>query len=122
MTTTDLATIDFDNWTDQQEQDAINQLAKQSRPRHIIGGNQFIAEFPDKKRVTLPLTLSLADINAMTQNNEDDAVQQVITLLERLGDKKTVDTITTEPVASMAAIASDYFETIQKITGATMGK
>lgn len=120
--TTDIDRIDFDAWNDKKENEAIDALAKASRPRHAIGGDLYIALLPDGTRIKLPLRLSLADVQAITTDPTSDGVDQVIKLLDRIGDKKTTDIIKNAPIATMSAIADDYFQIIGKITNTTLGK
>lgn len=117
----DLNSIDFDDWDDAKETAAIEQIAKNVKPRHIIGGDMFIVEFADKKRIVLPLRISLDDVEAISSTT-NDGIEQIRILLDRIGDKETTRIISAEPIAAMTSVAIDYFAAIEKISGATMGK
>lgn len=120
-TNLDLDAVDFDDWDETKEQEALKAAARSAKCRHIIGGDCFIGRFPDGTKVKLPLRLSLADIEEITRD-DTDSVTQFTRVLEKVGGRKTADTIAKQPTTSMIDMANSYFTAYQKINELVLEK
>ena len=83
MTTNTIPDIDFDDWTSEQEEAALKQLAQAAKCKYAIGDNHFYGKFPDGTIISMPLNLSLDDVNDITEGDVS-SVDQFTRLIENL--------------------------------------
>ena len=109
---------DFDAWSDSDEEKAIEAVATSIKVPHIIVENSFVGRFPSGEIVTVPLRVpvEIADV----ADQETNPVDQLRSILDKLGDKKATETILSQGLLETVAFANSYFLTIQKIAGASL--
>lgn len=108
---------DFDSWTPEDEEKAIAALAPEIK--HIIVERSFIGRFSDGVIVKLPLSISLDDIDALTEET-DNPVDQVKILLERIGGKDALSDFTSQNMSDTIAMAQRFFSVFSRIAGASV--
>lgn len=108
---------DFDSWTEDNETQAIAALIP--KVQHIIVGKDFIGRFEDGTIVKLPLSLSVDEIDALTEKTENP-VDQVKVLLEQLGGKEAVAEFTRQNMTETIAMANRFFAVFARIAGAAL--
>ena len=86
MTTNTIPDIDFDDWTSEQEEAALKQLAQAAKCKYAIGDNHFYGKFPDGTIISMPLNLSLDDVNDITEGDVS-SVDQFTRLIEKIAGK-----------------------------------
>lgn len=113
----------FDNWSQQDEQEALANVVKASRVRHVIKNNEFWALTPSKNIYKLPLALSIEDFTRLDQAQSDsDQINQLKRLLKAFAGSEQAKKLEKEPILIAFNILSDYGETLAKIQGADLGK
>lgn len=108
---------DFDNWTEDDETKAIAALAPQIK--HIIVEKNFIGRFEDGTIVRLPLSISVDDLDALTETTENP-VDQVKVLLEQVGGKEALADFTRQNLTETIAMADRFFQVFTRIAGASL--
>lgn len=112
----------FDNWDEAQEEAAIAVAAAAADVKHVIvEGKIFAGRFPDGTVVQAPLTFSVADLEAITADN-DNPVDQLKALFSRIGDDLSVVVLESQNLASVVIYAEKFFATFSKIAEVAMGK
>ena len=109
---------DFDSWSEDDEEKAIEAVATSIKVPHIIVENSFVGRFPSGEIVKVPLRVpvEIADI----ADQETNPVDQLRSILDKLGDKKATETILSQGLLETVAFANSYFSTIQRIAGASL--
>ena len=100
--------IDFDNWDDKKEEAALKEIAAAAKCKYAIGDQHFYGRFPDGTVLSMPLDISLEDVNEISQDDVASADQ--------------VETFISQPTPSMIDMANKYFETFQKINQLVLEK
>ena len=108
---------DFDSWTEEAETKALAALAPDIK--HIIVEKDFIGRFEDGTIVKLPLSLSVDEVDALTEKTENP-VDQVKVLLEQLGGKDAVAEFTRQNMTETIAMANKFFTVFARIAGASL--
>ena len=73
---------EFDDWDETKETEALAEVAKQVKVRHIIKNNEYWALTPGGTVYKLPLYLSIADFEALSGASTDtDSLDQVKRIL-----------------------------------------
>ena len=121
MTTNTIPDIDFDDWTSEQEEAALNQLAQAAKCKYAIGDNHFYGKFPDGTIISMPLNLSLDDVNDITEGDVS-SVDQFTRLIEKIAGKDDAKKFLAQPTPSMIDMANKYFETFQKLNQLVLEK
>ena len=121
MTTNTLPDIDFDDWTSEQEEAALKQLAQAAKCKYAIGDNHFYGKFPDGTIISMPLNLSLDDVNDITEGDVS-SVDQFTRLIEKIAGKDDAKKFLAQPTPSMIDMANKYFETFQKLNQLVLEK
>lgn len=80
--TTSIPEIDFDSWTPEQEEAALKQIAQAAKCKYAIGDNHFYGRFPDGTIINLPLSISLEDVNEISEGDVA-SVDQFTRLIEK---------------------------------------
>ena len=113
--------IDFDNWDDKKEEAALKEIAAAAKCKYAIGYQHFYGRFPDGTVLSMPLDISLEDVNEISQDDVA-SVDQFIRLLEKITGPDQVETFISQPTPSMIDMANKYFETFQKINQLVLEK
>lgn len=108
---------DFDAWSEADEEKALAALAPEIK--YIIVEKNFIGRFSDGTIVKLPLSITLDDIDALTEKTENP-VDQVKVLLERIGGKDAVSEFTKQNMADTIAMAGKFFSIFSRTAGASL--
>ena len=114
---TEVVEYDFDNWTEDDEAKAIAALAPQIK--HIIVEKNFIGRFEDGTIVRLPLSISVDDLDALTEKTENP-VDQVKILLEQMGGTDALADFTRQNLPETIAMADRFFTVFSRIAGASL--
>ena len=114
---TEVVEYDFDSWTEEDETKALAALAPDIK--HIIVEKDFIGRFEDGTIVKLPLSLSVDEIDELTEKTENP-VDQVKVLLEQLGGKDAVAEFTRQNMTETIAMANKFFTVFARIAGASL--
>jgi hypothetical protein len=107
---------DFDSWSEEDEEKAIAALVPQIK--HIIVEKTFVGRFPDGVIVKLPLSISLDDIDAMSETTPNP-VDQVKELLNRMGGPEALAEFTRHDLAETIVMAERFFQVFTRIAGAS---
>lgn len=113
--TTSIPEIDFDSWTPEQEEAALKQIAQAAKCKYAIGDNHFYGRFPDGTIINLPLSISLEDVNEISEGDVA-SVDQFTRLIEKIAGKEDAEKFLAQPTPSMIDMANKYFEIFQNST------
>lgn len=119
--TTSIPEIDFDSWTPEQEEAALKQIAQASKCKYAIGDNHFHGRFPDGTIINLPLSISLEDVNEISEGDVA-SVDQFTRLIEKIAGKEDAEKFLAQPTPSMIDMANKYFEIFQKLNQLVLEK
>lgn len=108
---------DFDNWSEEDEAKAIAALAPEIK--HIIVEGNFLGRFEDGTIVRLPLSITLNELDALTEKT-DNPVDQVKVLLEQMGGKDALAEFTRHNMTETIAMANRFFTVFARIAGASV--
>lgn len=112
----------FDSWSEEDEEAAIAEAAAAvDVPCILIEGRIVAGRFPDRTVVKAPLTFSVADLDAVTAEH-DNEVDQVKALLARMGGEQAVEQLNRQNLASVIIFASKFFEMFQRVATVALGK
>lgn len=106
---------DFDNWTDDDETAAIAALAPEVK--HIIVEKTFVGRFEDGVIVQLPLTITLNDLDELSESTENP-VEQVKTMLRKLGGDEAARQFADHNFTETLAMTTRFFDVFQRVAGA----
>ncbi|WP_416444742.1 hypothetical protein AB3K78_15540 [Leucobacter sp. HNU] len=109
--------IDFDAWTEADEERAIAALVPEVQ--HIIVGRKFIGRFSDGETVELPLTLSLDDIDELEQQGLAP-VDQVKHLLTTLAGEQETAKFTKHDIFETTQLATRFFRIFERVNQASL--
>ena len=113
---------DFESWDEAAEEAAIAEAAAASDVKYIIvEGKTYVARFPDGQIIKVPLTVSLADIEAITTETSDE-MQQVKSLLQILGQDDDLEVLGNEDILAVTDFAAKYFRVFEKISQVALGE
>lgn len=108
---------DFDKWSEEDEAKAIAALAPEVK--HIIVEGNFLGRFEDGTIVRLPLSITLNELDALTEKT-DNPVDQVKVLLEQMGGKEALAEFTRHNMTETIAMANRFFTVFARIAGASV--
>jgi hypothetical protein len=108
---------DFDNWSEADEEKALAALAPQIK--YIIVEKTFVGRFEDGVIVKLPLSISLDDIDQLTDDFQNP-VDQVKELLKTMGGEESVKEFTRHNMTETIAMAEKFFSVFSRIAGASV--
>lgn len=114
---------DFDAWTAEDEEKAIEASAEQMKVKHLIkdGSVWFLA--PHGHIYKLPLALSIDDFVKLSDIKSDvEQIQTLKDLLAAFAGEEAAKELAKEPVMVPMNILSAYGEIIAKVQGADLGK
>jgi hypothetical protein len=106
---------DFDNWTDDDEEKAVVALIPDIK--HIIVEKNFVGRFEDGVIIQLPLNITLADLDEMSEKTENP-VEQVKQLLLKLGGEDAVREFATHNFTETLAMTTRFFDVFERVAGA----
>lgn len=113
---------EFDAWTPEQEEAAIQEMAKAAAIRYIVSEHRFfVAKFPDGHVMKVPLSISLDDFETLP---DDDAgpVKQVEALLGLFGQEDDQRYLAGQSFPTVIDFAAKYFAVFQRVAGASVGE
>lgn len=108
---------DFDNWSEEDEEKAIAALAPDVR--HIIVEKNFIGRFTDGAVVTLPIRLTVDDIDEL-DSVSPSPVDQLKHLLTKIGGADAAKEFTSHDIAEAMILATKYFGVLRRVAGASL--
>lgn len=108
---------DFDSWSEEDEAKAIAALVPDVR--HIIVEGNFIGRFVDGKIVTLPVKLSVDDIDEL-DTVSPSPVDQLKHLLTKIGGPDAAKEFTSHDIAEAMLLATKYFDVLRRVAGASL--
>lgn len=114
---------DFDAWTQEDEDKALEAVATQMDVKHLIkdGSVWFLA--PHGHIYKLPLALSIDDFVKLSDIKSDvEQIQTLKDMLTAFAGEEAAKELAKEPVMVPMNILSAYGEIIAKVQGADLGK
>lgn len=108
---------DFDSWSEADEQKAIEAIKPDVK--YVVVERSFVGRFHDGTIVKATLKLSLADVDQL-QAEHDNEIDQFRSLIQVVGGDENVAALSKQDIADVAAMAAKYFNVIQRIQGATV--
>ncbi|AUE03550.1 hypothetical protein [Bifidobacterium breve] len=114
---------DFDAWTADDEEKALEASAEQMKVKHLIkdGSVWFLA--PHGHIYKLPLNLSIDDFVRLSDlQSNTEQIQALKDILAAFAGEKAAKELAKEPVMVPMNILSAYGEIIAKVQGADLGK
>lgn len=103
---------DFDAWTEEDEQKAIE--AAVPDVRYIIVEKRFIGRLTDHTIIEVPLTLSLDEVDEM-QADFETPIDQFKSLLGKFGGENAAAEFSKRDMVEAAILAEKYFRILQKV-------
>lgn len=114
---------DFDAWTAEDEEKALEASAEQMKVKHLIkdGSVWFLA--PHGHIYKLPLALSIDDFVKLSDIKSDvEQIQTLKDMLTAFAGEDAAKELAKEPVMVPMNILNAYGEIIAKVQGADLGK
>lgn len=114
---------DFDAWTADDEEKALEASAEQMKVKHLIkdGNVWFLA--PHGHIYKLPLNLSIDDFVRLSDlQSNTEQIQALKDILAAFAGEEAAKELAKEPVMVPMNILSAYGEIIAKVQGADLGK
>lgn len=114
---------DFEAWTQEDEDKALETVAAQMDVKHLIkdGSVWFLA--PHGHIYKLPLALSIDDFVKLSDIKSDvEQIQTLKDMLTAFAGEEAAKELAKEPVMVPMNILSSYGEIIAKVQGADLGK
>lgn len=114
---------DFDAWTAEDEEKALEASAEQMKVKHLIkdGSVWFLA--PHGHIYKLPLALSIDDFAKLSDIKSDvEQIQTLKDILAAFAGEEAAKELAKEPVMVPMNILNAYGEIIAKVQGADLGK
>ena len=114
---------DFEAWTQEDEDKALEAVATQMDVKHLIkdGSVWFLA--PHGHIYKLPLALSIDDFVRLSDIKSDvEQIQTLKDMLTAFAGEEAAKELAKEPVMVPMNILSAYGESIAKVQGADLGK
>lgn len=114
---------DFDAWTADDEEKALEAVAEQMKVKHLIkdGSVWFLA--PHGHIYKLPLALSIDDFVKLSDIKSDvEQIQTLKDMLTAFAGEEAAKELAKEPVMVPMNILNAYGEIIAKVQGADLGK
>lgn len=114
---------EFDDWDETKETEALAEVANQVKVRHIIKNNEYWALAPGGTVYKLPLYLSIADFEALSNTQTDtESLDQVKRILTVFAGDEQAKQLEREPMQVAFNLIQDYGETLSKSQGVELGK
>ena len=104
---------DFENWTDDDEQSALDAIASRMKIRHIIKNDEYWALAPGGVIYKLPMFLSIHDFEALSSAADDsESIEQIKRILTQFAGEEQI----------AFNLLQDYGATLMKTQGVELGK
>ena len=114
---------EFDDWDETKETEALAEVAKQVKVRHIIKGDVYWALVPGGRTYKLPLSMSIDDFTRLSNTSDDtESVEQLKRILSAFAGDKQAKALNGEPVQVVFNLLSDYGDAVVRAQGASLGK
>lgn len=114
---------DFDAWTSEDEEKALEATAAKMKVKHLIKGESVWFLAPHGHIYKLPVALSIDDFTRLSDLRSDtEQIQALKDMLTAFAGDEAAGQLAKEPVMVPLNILSDYGEIIAKIQGADLGK
>ncbi len=111
-------TADFDAWTDVAEAEAIAQVGERVKVRHLIKNDEYWALAPGGTIYKLPLFLSIADFEALSNTQTDtESLEQVKRILTVFAGNEQAERLEHEPMQVAFNLIQDYGQLLAKTQG-----
>lgn len=114
---------DFESWTQEDEDKALEAAAEQMKVKHLIkdGSVWFLA--PHDHIYKLPLALSIDDFARLSDLQSDtEQIQALKDILAAFAGEDAAKELAKEPVMVPFNILNDYGDVLAKIQGVELGK
>lgn len=116
----DLADIDFDSWSAEQEEAAIEQLREDLKPKFILVEKSLAAKFPSGFILKTSLDVPYEKLNDIVKSG--DTGDQMEAVLGFLGQAEEIPVLKRQGIIAVIAFAERYFEMWQKVAGTSLGE
>ncbi|MDR1266583.1 MAG: hypothetical protein LBK42_13760 [Propionibacteriaceae bacterium] len=116
----DLADLDFDQTQD--EDATVAALAAALQPRFRILGRSLAVEFPDRRRLKLPLDLPYDQVMAAVNGADDTQAGQLSAVLDLIGADDQNNTLQTQGFIAVQAVAAKFFQVWGRLAAVTPGE
>lgn len=114
---------EFEDWDEIREAEALAEVANQVKVRHIIKNSEYWALTPGGTVYKLPLYLSIADFEALSNTQTDtESLEQVKRILTVFAGDEQAERLEHEPMQVAFNLIQDYGETLAKSQGVELGK
>ena len=107
---------DFDSWTEETEKQALAALAPDVK--YIIVEGAFVGRFSDGSIIKLPLSISIDDIDKMTENTPSP-VDQIKNLLRDVAGDDAVNEFTKHNMTEAVVLAEKFFTVFTRVAQAS---
>lgn len=110
---------EFDEWTQEREDEAIEQAGEALQNKYVIHGLNMWVKFPSGNTYHLPLNV---DATLFQQVNDiDDPVGQIHAIIQAINPEQA-ESINREPFINLTALSLRYADVFQKVQNASLGK
>lgn len=113
---------DFDNWTEEQERAALEDLQHNSQVKHIIKDNKLYVRVPSGSVYALNLTLSIDEYADLVGVGDADNVETIRLLLSKITLFDKAEALAKEPVLTLLNVIKDYMSVVESLQGVDLGK
>lgn len=115
---------DFDSWTDEDEQAALNEVAEATKVRHIIKDNSYWGLAPGGSIYKLPLYLSISQFEGLSSaESDEESFEKIKAIIATFAGPEQAARLENEPLQVAYNLLQDYGATIAKTQGvADLGK
>lgn len=114
---------DFENWTDDDEQSALDAIASRMKIRHIIKNDEYWALAPGGVIYKLPMFLSIHDFEALSSAADDsESIEQIKRILTQFAGEEQAKKLEAGPTQIAFNLLQDYGATLMKTQGVELGK
>ncbi len=109
-TKTEVVEYDFDNWTQEDEDNALRTL---NDVKHIIVEGSFVGRFVDGSIVKIPLSLSLSMIEEL-QRTFDNPIDQFKHLIQTFAGEDVANDLGARNIVPVSIMSEKYFRALQR--------
>lgn len=114
---TNITVNDFDNWTEEDESQAIENLRNGAQVRkHIIKGGIYYALLDDKTIIPISLQISTKDAQALSEGDSDEqkGLHVIQMLARKAGYQHDLEDLS---VQQLGALLTDYVQVLNETVG-----
>lgn len=114
---------DFESWTQEDEEKALEASAEQMKVKHLIKGDGVWFMAPKGHIYKLPLNLSIDDFVRLSDlQSNTEQIQALKDILAAFAGEDAAEELAKEPAMVPFNILNDYGELLAKIQGVELGK